>query len=365
MPGEVVGLVGSNGAGKSTLLKVLSRVTSPTAGRAELNGRVGTLLEVGTGFHPELTGRENVFLSGIILGMKRAEIARKFDQIVDFAGIEQFIDTPVKRYSSGMYVRLAFAVAAHLETEILLVDEVLAVGDATFQKKCLGKIDDVAKEGRSVMFVSHSMPAVEALCSSAILLQRGQIIAIDKPERIINEYSRAKIAQSSGQADLRNHPGRDPKARRAMTEVAITGASGDIGAVRTGERLLVDVRFDLSRPIRPCLGFTVKTDRGYRIFHLSDRYEQRLSSCAPMRSGSVSCEIPELPLLAGRYWLDIWLEDAALWEPLDMIEDAVAFDVTSSDLFGAGRLPPSMFGPVVQRGIWSIGGSRRGTLESR
>ena len=174
--GEVVGIIGRNGAGKSTLLKILSRITEPTEGRAEIHGRVGSLLEVGTGFHPELTGRENIYLNGAILGMKKAEIDRKFDEIVAFAGVEKFIDTPVKRYSSGMYVRLAFAVAAHLETEILLVDEVLAVGDAEFQKKCLGKMGDVAKEGRTVLFVSHNMGALRRLCKNSIVLHGGEAI---------------------------------------------------------------------------------------------------------------------------------------------------------------------------------------------
>src|SRR5579859_1574695 len=176
-PGEVLGVIGRNGAGKSTLLKVLSRITEPTTGRVELYGRVGSLLEVGTGFHPELTGRENIFLSGAIMGMRRIEIARKFDQIVAFAEIEQFVDTPVKRYSSGMYVRLAFAVAAHLDPEILLVDEVLAVGDVSFQKKCLGKMSDVAREGRTVIFVSHNMAAIESLCSDCLMLRGGHLVA--------------------------------------------------------------------------------------------------------------------------------------------------------------------------------------------
>jgi lipopolysaccharide transport system ATP-binding protein len=186
--GEVVGIIGRNGAGKSTLLKILTRITRPTTGRALLRGRVGSLLEVGTGFHPELTGRENTYLNGAILGMKRREIEQKFDEIVDFSGIEKFIDTPVKRYSSGMYVRLAFAVAAHLEPEILLIDEVLAVGDASFQRKCLGKIDDVAKHGRTVLFVSHSMPAITRLCQRAVLLQNGQV-ALDGPaHQVVNAY---------------------------------------------------------------------------------------------------------------------------------------------------------------------------------
>ena len=186
--GEVLGIIGRNGAGKTTLLKILSRITEPTSGRAILNGRVGSLLEVGTGFHPELPGRENIYLSGAILGMKKAEIDRKFDEIVDFSGVEKFIDTPVKRYSSGMRVRLAFAVAAHLEPEILLVDEVLAVGDAVFQKKCLGKMGNVAKEGRTVLFVSHNMIAVESLCERVIWLNDGGIVENGHPSQVIFNY---------------------------------------------------------------------------------------------------------------------------------------------------------------------------------
>ena len=187
-PGEVIGIIGRNGAGKSTLLKVLSRITEPSEGRITIQGRVASLLEVGTGFHPELTGRENIFLNGAILGMSRAEIRKKFDEIVAFAEVEKFLDTPVKRYSSGMYVRLAFAVAAHLEPEILVVDEVLAVGDAAFQKKCLGKMKDVAGHGRTVLFVSHNMSAVQSLCESAIFLNNGSVEALGKPEELINRY---------------------------------------------------------------------------------------------------------------------------------------------------------------------------------
>lgn len=187
-PGEVVGVIGSNGAGKSTLLKVLSQITDPTSGEVDLYGRVASLLEVGTGFHPELTGRENIYLNGALLGMKRAEIERKFDEIVAFSEVEQFLDTPVKRYSSGMYVRLAFAVAAHLEPEILVVDEVLAVGDASFQKKCLGKMGDVARQGRTVLFVSHNMPAVKSLCGRAILLSGGCLVQDGRVDEVVNSY---------------------------------------------------------------------------------------------------------------------------------------------------------------------------------
>ena len=186
--GEAVGIIGRNGAGKSTLLKILSRITEPTRGRAEIWGRVGSLLEVGTGFHPELTGRENIYLNGAILGMKKAEIARKFDEIVAFSEVEQFIDTPVKRYSSGMYVRLAFAVAAHMETEILIVDEVLAVGDAQFQKKCLGKMGDIARHGRTVLMVSHNMAAIHSLCSRAILLEQGREVSDGDPLEVSRLY---------------------------------------------------------------------------------------------------------------------------------------------------------------------------------
>jgi lipopolysaccharide transport system ATP-binding protein len=187
-PGEVVGIIGANGAGKSTLLKIISRITPPTRGRIDLRGRVGSLLEVGTGFHPELTGRENVYLNAAILGMRRTEIARKFDEIVDFAEIGQFLDTPVKRYSSGMYTRLAFAVASHLEPEVLLVDEVLAVGDAGFQKKCLGKMDEVSRAGRTILFVSHNMGAIKSLCQRAILLEKGRVVCDGSPGEVVNRY---------------------------------------------------------------------------------------------------------------------------------------------------------------------------------
>ena len=212
--GEVVGIIGRNGAGKSTLLKILSEITEPTEGRVEIHGRVGSLLEVGTGFHPELTGRENVYLNGAILGMKRAEIERKFDEIVAFAEVEKFIDTPVKHYSSGMYLRLAFAVAAHLEPEILIVDEVLAVGDAAFQKKCLGKMAGVAKEGRTVLFVSHNMPAITRLCERAILLDEGRLLQDGVSHQVVKAYLNAGL----GTTAMREWP--DPTKRHVATSLA-------------------------------------------------------------------------------------------------------------------------------------------------
>ncbi len=205
MPGEVLGLIGRNGAGKSTLLKVLSRITEPSAGRAEIYGRVGSLLEVGTGFHLELTGRENIYLSGAILGMRRAEIQRKFDEIVAFAEVEKFVDTPVKHYSSGMHVRLGFSVAAHLEPEILLVDEVLAVGDAAFQKKCLGKMGDVARAGRTIIFVSHNMASIESLCNSCLLISSGRLEARGQPAQIVMRYMASELRAHNGTRSLVEH----------------------------------------------------------------------------------------------------------------------------------------------------------------
>jgi lipopolysaccharide transport system ATP-binding protein len=232
-PGEVVGIVGCNGAGKSTLLKVLSRIVEPTSGRVEVRGRMASLLEVGTGFHPELTGRENVFLNGAILGMTRREIARKFDEIVAFAEIDRFLDTPVKRYSSGMYVRLAFAVAAHLEQEILLVDEVLAVGDATFQKKCMNKMEDVGHQGRTVLFVSHSMPSISRLCQRALLLEKGRVRADGPAPRVISEYLRSSVGAVAERQwpDPDKAPGNDVvrlQAVRVRTEDGQTSGAVDI-----------------------------------------------------------------------------------------------------------------------------------------
>jgi lipopolysaccharide transport system ATP-binding protein len=231
--GEVVGLIGRNGAGKSTLLKILSRITEPTSGRAEVHGRLGSLLEVGTGFHPELTGRDNIFLNGAILGMRRQEIAARFDEIVEFSGVSQFIDTPVKRYSSGMYLRLAFAVAAHLDTEILVVDEVLAVGDASFQKKCLAKMEDVGQHGRTVVFVSHNMMAVTRLCQRTILLDEGLVIADGPSHEIVGDYLRSGLGTTAEREwrDPTSAPGNDVvrlRALRVRTEVGETSEAMDI-----------------------------------------------------------------------------------------------------------------------------------------
>ena len=273
-PGEVVGIVGRNGAGKSTLLKILSRITEPTTGRAEFRGRIGSLLEVGTGFHQELTGRENVYLNGSILGMTRREIARRFDEIVAFSEIEKFLDTPVKRYSSGMYVRLAFGVAAHLEPEILLVDEVLAVGDLKFQKKCLGKMREVGRSGRTVLFVSHNISTLESLCGQCILIDQGQVKAQGETNSILARYYEDDEDRASGRRDLSEHRGRTRGSEPIMSRVTLSeGDRSPISCIRTGSSLSILVDFDVKgSPTQPVLGVVVKTDLGASLFGVDNRF---------------------------------------------------------------------------------------------
>jgi lipopolysaccharide transport system ATP-binding protein len=248
--GEVVGVIGRNGAGKSTLLKILSRITEPTEGELRLYGRVGSLLEVGTGFHPELTGRENIYLNGAILGMKKEEISRKFDEIVSFAEVEKFLDTPVRHYSSGMYMRLAFSVAAHLEPEIMVVDEVLAVGDAAFQKKCLGKMGEVAKEGRTVLFVSHNMGAIQKLCTKAVLIAGGKLIAEGETSSVTDSYMLEAISHTDTYFEFPWPEG----ATGAVTSLRIVpGSDEQRGQLRAGEAWVAEVHFTLKKPVDHCI----------------------------------------------------------------------------------------------------------------
>jgi lipopolysaccharide transport system ATP-binding protein len=263
--GEVIGIIGRNGAGKSTLLKILSRITGPTGGYAEIHGRVGTLLEVGTGFHPELTGRENMYLNGAILGMSRADIDRKFDEIVAFAEVEQFIDTMVKHYSSGMYLRLAFAVAAHLEPEILIVDEVLAVGDAQFQRKCLGKMGEVAKEGRTVLFVSHDLSAINTLCQRAVLLNSGQIERIGPTQEVVRHY----LNRGNQSLQLNQHLQNNDEIRLLALHVEQAGAMTTV--VNCHQPFTVVLEYAVLQPMRGSrLFMLVKNERGEYIFGTSD-----------------------------------------------------------------------------------------------
>lgn len=295
--GDVVGIIGRNGAGKSTLLKVLSRITEPSEGRIEIRGRVASLLEVGTGFHPELTGRENIYLNGAILGMTRAEIRRKFDEIVAFAEIEKFLDTPVKHFSSGMYVRLAFAVAAHLEPEILIVDEVLAVGDGEFQKKCLGKMQDVAGSGRTVLFVSHSMAAVSSLCGRAILLSGGRITFEGSASATIESYT-----QGSGENYSLTF-------KADATRPRITGIKVDRAALRS-RNVVVEIQFESPWPLQtPIGGIVLRSPLGEPIWGSNGRFHERHDEAKALTHGVVRCEASNLPLASGQYLLSIWLGD--------------------------------------------------------
>jgi lipopolysaccharide transport system ATP-binding protein len=339
--GEVLGIIGRNGAGKSTLLKILSRITEPSSGRVELYGRVGSLLEVGTGFHPELTGRENIFLSGAILGMRRKEIAQKLDEIVAFAEVDRFIDTPVKRYSSGMFVRLAFAVAAHLEPEILLVDEVLAVGDQAFQKRCLGKMGDVAREGRTVLFVSHNMASIEALCNTCLFLSDGQFVAKGQTHQVVSRYMTAHLRPESASVSLSVHSGRRRGSHPLMKVVTLSDDSGTpTGAIRMGSSLSVAVTFTCDAgPILPGLGVVLKNAHGVAIFAVNEKLVGGDLLENRVVCGTVICELDNPPLLPGKYSFDLYLGDTSGRDILDVVSDAISFEVQAADVFGTGQLP--------------------------
>ncbi|MDX6290908.1 MAG: lipopolysaccharide transport system ATP-binding protein [Blastocatellia bacterium] len=351
--GEVVGIIGRNGAGKSTLLKILSRITEPTEGYADITGRIASLLEVGTGFQPELTGRENVFLNGSILGMKRAEIIKRFDEIVAFAEVEKFVDTPVKHYSSGMYVRLAFGVAAHLDPEILLVDEVLAVGDAAFQKKCLGKMGDVAKQGRTVLFVSHNMAAIENLCGRAILLKQGAVAFSGDVDDCITAYMASGSSSNSADVDLTSHPAREANALPLLRRVRLLDRDHNPkDRFVSGEPMKIEFTFDQPTSMRnPQFGIGVNDWMGGRVFSLTT-YFSDLSLTVLDNQRKVVCEIESLPLAPGRYTLCL---SAGTLENLliDNLEDAVSFDVESVDFYGNGRIPEAGYGRVLVRSHWT------------
>ena len=350
--GEVVGVIGRNGAGKSTLLKVLSRITEPTCGRVEIRGRVASLLEVGTGFHPELTGRENIFLNGAILGMSHAEIRRKFGEIVAFAEIEKFLDTPVKRYSSGMYVRLAFAVAAHLEPEILVIDEVLAVGDAEFQKKCLGKMGEVASLGRTVLFVSHNMAAVENLCPRSMLLERGRIIQSGSSADVISAY--VATTEPAGR-NLAAEP-RSAWAKPWIVEVRLVDPEGvDADTFAMGAPIRIRLRFASpdGEPIRqPSMGVIVKHLAHGTVGGVNTRMTGFWPAAADYLSGDYECVLSDLPLIQGSYCVDIWLSDGA--RDVDCVESAARFQVREADVWGTGATPFANLGTVFLKPVWSF-----------
>ncbi len=352
--GDVVGIIGRNGAGKSTLLKILSRITGPTTGRAEIRGRVGSLLEVGTGFHPELTGRQNIYLNGAVLGMKKAEIERKFDEIVAFAEVETFLDTPVKRYSSGMYVRLAFAVAAHMEPEILLVDEVLAVGDAAFRRKCLGKIGDVARGGRTVLFVSHSMGAVNRLCHRVLWLDLGTPRMLGATRPVVEAYLTAS-ADQRGECrweNPRTAPGTDKIRLRA---VRVVNAGGEVaGGLDSREPFTVEIEYDVLRWLRGArIGFFLVNGDGVVVFAPNDAEGSEAGTAvrAPGRYVS-ACTVPGRLLNSGAYAITASADVPGI-ERLFYQENAVRFHVERVGGAYSGR-PDALPGVIAPALRWRI-----------
>jgi lipopolysaccharide transport system ATP-binding protein len=335
--GEAVGIIGRNGAGKSTLLKILSRITEPSTGRVTIKGRVASLLEVGTGFHPELSGRENIYLNGTILGMTRLEIRQKFDEIVAFAEVEKYLDTPVKRYSSGMYVRLAFAVAAHLEPEILVVDEVLAVGDAAFQKKCLGKMGDVAHEGRTVLFVSHNMAAVQQLCQNGIVLNAGTMKFFGNIGNVINHYvQHMKIVQKENLAKRRDRQGSQ---WLKFTKVGFFDATGnEQEQVISGQDIFIKFFYESDKVIQNAavnIAFNIRSSQGYLLANLNS-LDINKSTMNLNSRGFFQCSWPRFSLRSGSY--DCALFCAVNGDIVDWLQSAFSIQVEDGDFYVTGRI---------------------------
>ena len=352
--GERVGIIGRNGAGKSTLLKVLSRIVAPTKGRITMDGRVASLLEVGTGFHPELTGRENVFLNGSILGMSKSEIQKKFDEIVAFSEVENFLDTPVKRYSSGMYVRLAFAVAAHLEPEILIVDEVLAVGDAEFQKKCIGKMKDVSGEGRTVLFVSHNMAAIQNLCDKAIVMKKGQVeIPLGNVDNAVRQYM--KSSQENSKVDLRERKDRQGGGKIKFVNFEFLDEQNQPQLdLITGQYVKIKMDYE-SLPNASLSNITVAAaiygDDGFLYTVLGNEFSSQPFSRITT-NGSFFCELKKLPIVAGKYMINIIVSQNGVME--DWVQEAIVFDVEDGDFYGTGRVVPATHKSILIENSWTI-----------
>jgi lipopolysaccharide transport system ATP-binding protein len=350
--GETFGIIGHNGAGKSTLLKILSRVTPPTVGEARMRGRVGALLEVGTGFHPELTGRENVFLNGAILGMTRSETQRKFEEIVDFAGVEQFIDTPVKRYSSGMALRLAFSVAAHLEPEILVVDEVLSVGDLAFQRKCLGRMEEAAGEGRTVLFVSHQLSSVRALCDRAMVLSEGSIVGEGEPNQVIDQYVHGATGHDS--VDLSERSDRSGSGEIRFTGVRFESVGRTVDTPVSGQDLDIVLSYEIgdgASPRNVDFAVTLLTHNDEMILFLHSEITGDLFTEVPAR-GEARCRVPRCPIPPGQYLLNVWSGSGG--EPLDWVQRAADLTVAQGDFYGTGRELPSSHRSVLVDHEWTV-----------
>jgi homopolymeric O-antigen transport system ATP-binding protein len=356
--GEAVGIIGRNGAGKSTLLKILSRITEPTEGEVEIAGRVGSLLEVGTGFHPELTGRENIYLNGAILGMTRPDIKRKFDKIVEFAGVHSFLDTPVKRYSSGMYVRLAFAVAAHLEPDILLVDEVLAVGDVAFQKKCLGKMGDVMQEGRTVLLVSHNMASILSLCKTAYLLTDGKLTSWGPARKVVDDYMRHIVSVGSIPLDQRQDRRGDGGIQLTHVRVSSTDPAG---IIRCDGPLKITLDYRSSEPISH-ISFVIGIydyASAIEVYLLHGDVTNGIPEKLPPE-GTVECQTGPLNMTPGRCYLNLAIVKGGLMSGshlLDWVDYAAHFDVEPSASHSSGQLPPRSWSLCLLSNNWSAKGS--------
>jgi lipopolysaccharide transport system ATP-binding protein len=348
--GEVLGIIGHNGAGKSTLLKILSRITEPSEGYADINGRVGSLLEVGTGFHNELTGRENIYLNSSILGMTRNEIDRKFDEIIDFAGVDTFIDTPVKHYSSGMRLRLGFSVAAHLEPEILIVDEVLAVGDAEFQNKCLGKMGDVAAEGRTVLLVSHNMSAILSLSQRVIWLDHGTVHDMGVPREVVQDY--LTVEKATAEADLKTHAGRKKNSLPLLRKACLMKEGKVSNVFHTQDSLEMEIECEVDVTVTPKLnlGFDISDGLGSKLFGTnSSTYGNEVRNTGEPHVFRM--QIDKLPLVPGKYSISLYLGDGS--KDYDVIIDALSFDVIWDKNIPADP-PKSEWGSVYIPVQWTV-----------
>jgi len=351
--GDRVGIIGRNGAGKSTLLKILSRITPPTKGRIEITGRLASLLEVGTGFHGDLTGRENIYLNGSILGMSKQEISAKFDEIVAFAEVEQFLDTPVKRYSSGMYVRLAFAVAAHLEPEILIVDEVLAVGDAAFQKKCIGKMKDVSNSGRTILFVSHHMASIQSLCNKAIVLKNGTVdFPLSTTELSLKHYLKEVVAQTKMQiADRKDRQG---EGQFRFKNIILRDKDGSVlNAAQTGSDLIVEFEFDLKKDnlSNVAIALTIYNDEGKDLFTLANHLTNEPFSMVN-KNAVIQCKVKKLPLTSGSYLCNIIAYKDSVIQ--DYVQEAFSLEVEEGDYYGTGKVVPTKQYSFLVENEWQI-----------
>jgi lipopolysaccharide transport system ATP-binding protein len=359
--GEVLGIVGANGAGKTTLLKLLSRVTEPTEGRAEVRGRLGSLLEVATGFHPDLTARDNIYLNGSILGMRRAEIDERFDDIVEFAGVGKFLEMPVKRYSSGMYVRLAFSIAAHMNPEVLLVDEVLSVGDQAFQEKCLGRLSEVTSTGRTVLFVSHNLASLASLCTRGILLENGEVVMDGEISQVINTYLSRRRRATGGDLEGLAREGTGEVRFRSVTVTAEDGSP----EVFPDRPVLITLTFSAAVPVpAETLSLSVGINHvlGERLVTLWNRFDPgRPLSNAVIEDGTeITCYIPRLPLRPGQYPITLYLDRGG--ELIDHIDNQVDFTILPADFFGTGWLPSESQGALMVPHEWRVGS---GELDNR